>query len=328
MSKKKASLSVSEDLSDVFTSVQRESFTAPETKQNGITVNQALMIIVRQMKASGKRPRTISDYETYVNQLINYTGIMYVADVGVNTIYEWLSKMEVSNQTKLTRLKCIKAFLGKCFDNGWVEAPFWKQIKIKADIPVKEGAVDRDIELLLSLLDLGDFVQLRDATAVMVLYKTGIRISTLSALEERHVDLEDQLLKLDGGVLKNHEQLFLPFNDTLKRLFTVLIKQNDLVRREYGVHNSLIFITSRGTQISTSQSHNNIQKQLHKYSKKFGIKNLNPHALRRGYAKNLLKRGVDVATISRALGHSGLDVTTRYLHLDKEEIVDKLRGYV
>ncbi|MED2922910.1 hypothetical protein P4324_12760 [Bacillus thuringiensis] len=53
--------------------------------------------------------------------------------------------MNVSNQTKLTRLKCLKAFLGRCHDNGWIDINFCLNVKIKVDMPVKKGATDREI---------------------------------------------------------------------------------------------------------------------------------------------------------------------------------------
>lgn len=114
------------------------------------------------------------------------------------------------------------------------------------------------------------------------MYKTGIRINTIVHLENRHIDFSEKLLRLDGAIMKNHDQLLLPFDDTLHRMLSVVIKQNNAIRREYGVQNNYVFITKQGGVISNSPTHNNIQKRLNKYSKEFGLRNINPHALRRG----------------------------------------------
>ena len=326
MPKKKSSLIVNEDLSDLFIKSSVENIAKKDS--SSFTIEQALKTVIRQMKAIGLRERTINDYEYYVNHFIQVTGIRAIEDVSADHVYDWLASMDVSNQTKLTRLKCLKAFLSRCRDNGWIDTKFWKQIRIKVDSPVKPGAAERDIMLLLSLLDLNDFVQLRDATAVLLLFQTGIRINTLSQLEEQHFDLDNQTLRIGGGLLKNHEQIHLPFDDKLKRLLEVLISQNEIVRRENKVKNKFVFITRYGDKVKNSQSHNNIQKRLNKYSKEFGIKNINPHAIRRGFARRLLDKNANIALISKALGHSDLDVTTRYLHLDKEEVEKSLRQYL
>jgi len=205
---------------------------------------------------------------------------------------------------------------------------FWKTINIKVDQKVKDCATEHDVNVLLSLLDLGNFIHLRDAVAVLVMFKTGIRINTLVQLEERHIDLNNNVLNLEGSIMKNHQQIKLPFDDFLKKLLEVLIKQNAIIRTEYGKKNSLIFITKYGDVISTSPTHNNIQKRLNKYSRMYGLKNINPHALRRGFAKTLLNKGANVAVISKALGHSDISVTTKYLHLDIDEVVNNLRSYL
>lgn len=335
MTKKKSSLTVNADFSNLFNDeasdkpasiANRNHHSNPTAAK--FPLNKALNVVIRQMESVGLRERTINDYRYYVNHFRDVTNIEYLNDIRAEDIYDWLASMDVSNQTKLTRLKCLKAFLTRCFDNGWIDAKFWNTIRIKVDSPIKPGASERDIMLLLSLLDLNDFVQLRDATAVLLLFQTGIRLNTLSQLEERHIDMDALTLRIDGGIVKNHQQIHLPFDDKLSRMLDVLMRQNALIRRENKTKNNYVFITQNGRPITTSQSHNNIQKRLSKYAKEFGLKNINPHAIRRGFARRLLDRGANIALISKALGHSDLDVTTRYLHLDKEEVLKSLRDYL
>ncbi|WP_081112875.1 tyrosine-type recombinase/integrase [Peribacillus simplex] len=335
MTKRKGILDVEIDVKKLLDELPTPRSNAPkiEDKQlilssDTILITNALDVITRQMKVSGNRSRTISDYTLHVKHFRSITKVQYVSEITANTIYQWLDSMKVSNQTKLTRLKCLKAFLSRCFDNRWIEMKFWNMINIKVDQKVKEGATEHEVNVLLSLLDLGNFIQLRDAVAVLVMFKTGIRINTLVQLEERHIDLKNNVMNLEGSIMKNHRQIKLPFDDFLKKLLEVLIKQNAVIRGEYEKKNTLLFITKYGDVISTSPTHNNIQKRLNKYSKMYGLKNINPHALRRGFAKSLLDKGANVAVISKALGHSDLSVTTKYLYLDVDEVANNLRSYL
>ncbi len=337
MTKRKGVLDVDIDVRKLIEELPSGSTAPPasvkgikqmEVFEEAILISNALDMITRQMRVSGHRGRTISDYNHHVNHFQSITKAKYVSDITANHVYCWLDSMNVSNQTKLTRLKCLKAFLSRCFDNRWIEIRFWKTINVKVDQQVKEGATERDINILLSVLDLNDFVQLRDATAVLMMFKTGIRINTLGQLEERHIDFQNSILNLEGKLMKNHQQIKLPFDELLKKLLEVLIKQNEVIRKEYGKENRSLFITKFGDVVSTSQTHNNIQKRLNKYSKLYGLKNINPHALRRGFAKSLLEKGANVAVISKALGHSDISVTTKYLHLDIEEVANNLRSYL
>lgn len=334
MTKRKGIFEVNVDVRKILEGSSTTSKEAPKViKQTNvlsrsILISDALDVITRQMKVSGNRSRTINDYVLHVEHFQSITNVQLVTDITSDAIYSWLDSMSVSNQTKLTRLKCLKAFLSRCFDNRWIEMKFWKSINIKVDQKVKEGATDHEINVLLSVLDLGNFIQLRDAVAVLLMYKTGIRINTLVQLEECHIDFRNSLLNLDGSIMKNHQQIKLPLNDFLKELLQVLIKQNAVIRREYAKNNNLLFITKYGDVISTSPTHNNIQKRLNKYAKMYELKNINPHALRRGFAKSLLDKGANVAVISKALGHSDISVTTKYLHLDVDEAVNNLRSYL
>lgn len=319
MTKKKDIYTIYEDLNDLKNNIFKEK---PKS------IEDALGLVVKQMGISGNRPRTISDYETHVTKFMKVTGIRALSEIDAQSIYYWLSKMDVSNQTRLTRLKCFKAFLKRCYDNGWIKENFWSLIKVKVDSKIKEGTTEKEMNLLLSHLDFKDFVQLRDGTAALLMYRTGIRLNTLTLLQEKHIDFDVNMLKLDGSIMKNHDQLLLPFDDALHRLLTVLIKQNNKIRMENKKQNRLVFITRDGNSVSDNKTNNIIPKKLKRYSEKYGIKNIRPHDLRRGFAKNLYNKGANIALISRALGHSHISVTTSYLHLDKDEVAKGLEKYM
>lgn len=136
------------------------------------------------------------------------------------------------------------------------------------DKKVKKGTKPNDIQVLLTLIDTSIFTGLRDATAILTMYKTGIRINTLGQLEERHIDFENKLLILDGSILKNHQVLKLPIDEQLMRLYKVSIKQNRKIRAHYKQSNTNIFVSYKGTTLNSKSTNNAISKQLTKYSKK------------------------------------------------------------
>ncbi|WP_312128264.1 tyrosine-type recombinase/integrase [Lysinibacillus capsici] len=329
MSKKRNGLIVSTDLNGIFSVEGNENPTVVNPK-SALSIEKALEIIVKQMRASGLRERTINDYETYVNDFVRKTDVEYLLAIDADAIYEWLGQMKVKDTTKRVRLKCFCAFLGKCFNNGWLNDMFWRNINIRVNEPIKLGATEDDVFNVLRQLDLSNFIELRDAAAILTMYQTGIRLATLSALEERHVDLENRLLRIDGALLKNRKVILLPFDMRLQKIFEVLFNQNLIIREEKGIENNFVFLTHQGKGIVNDESpkSNAIAKRLNYYKRKYGIENINPHALRRGFAKDIYKRSNgDLALVSKALGHSDFAVTARYLHLDPEEVADKLREF-
>ncbi|MCW1929247.1 tyrosine-type recombinase/integrase [Bhargavaea beijingensis] len=293
-----------------------------------ITVDQALDIVERQMRAEGRRPRTILEYRKYVTDYAIKTRISRLQDVSAASIYEWLSSMKVSASTRLIRLKCLRAFLERCNTNGWLPEPFWRNIRIKADTPVKQATNARDINRVLAMIDLTDFVGLRDAAAILTLYETGIRLGTLGQLTEDCVDFERRMLRIPGAMVKNHDALHLPFSDTLAKLYNALIRHNAVIRDANNVKNEYLFISRRGNCTQTGPTNSSIAKRLNIYRKQFGIKTLSAHSLRRAFATRLLQGGENIAVISRALGHSDLSVTSRYLDLSAQEVAEALRKHL
>ncbi|WP_367281340.1 tyrosine-type recombinase/integrase [Planococcus shenhongbingii] len=178
------------------------------------------------------------------------------------------------------------------------------------------------------MLDTSTFIGLRDALAILTLFKTGIRIKTLGDLKENNVDFQNKVLNLEGSIMKNHNYLKLPLDDQLIELYKVLIEQNNKIRTYYKQENDFLFITMKGKSINGKSTNNAISKQLHKYARRYDLPNINAHAIRRTYAKNLYERGANVALISKALGHSDLAVTTQYLDLEVNEVAQHLREFL
>ncbi|WP_317913585.1 site-specific integrase [Carnobacterium maltaromaticum] len=297
-------------------------------KREDIEIKKALEIVVKQMRNNGNRERTINDYVYYVLDYIKKTKTYYVSDINLTSIYEWFETMEVTNSTKKIRYKSLSAVLGRFYDNGWLEKKFWKSINIKVDEKIKQPAKWEDIELLLGMLDFNNFFQLRDACAILLMWQTGIRIRTLSYLEEKDIDFENKVLLLNGEIMKNHKFSKLPLSEELLNMIEVLIQQNKIIRKRMKQRNKLVFITQKGDTIQKYDNTNAIRKRLTKYALDYNLKNINPHSIRRGYALNLLKKGASVVLISKALSHSDIAVTTKYLYLDTEETLDELRTYL
>ena len=128
--------------------------------------------------------------------------------------------------------------------------------------------------------------------------------------------------------MKNHDILKLPIPDELAVYLKRLIQQNNIIRKHYKKRNKLIFIGKFGDTLDIGIRPSAITKRLSYYSKKYGLTDINAHAIRRLYSINLRKKGADVVLISKALSHKSLSVTTRYLGISSEEVVNSLREYL
>ena len=298
-------------------------------KHNSLKVNHALKILNQQWKINGVRERTISSYNYTFDKFVEFTDVEYLHEIDSDKIYAYLGSFEnVKDITIQTRLKQLKAILNRCHDNGWIQTKFWNHIKVRVNTELKEAADEKEIELLLSLLDKTRYSGFRDSIAIMLMYSTGIRIKTLGLLEEKHIDFKNKMLVMDGAILKSHRAQLLPLTDELCILLQELINQNNIVRKRYKKKNNYIFLSNLGTPVcKTVSTANTISKNLWVYNKQWGL-NVTAHGLRRRYAQNLLKRGADINLVSAALNHNDLTSTTKYLGLSIENVAQNLRDYL
>jgi len=206
-----------------------------QIKRNGkIPISNALLIIQEQLKITGIRKVTAYEFIHTIKRFTNDMELEFVEDITLEVLLEWLSKLgDISNVTKNSRLRVIKAVLNRMYDNGWFEKNWWKPLKIKTDEKIKPPADEQQLAILLSLLDMSNFIQFRDAVAILTMYHCGLRVATLIRLEEKHIDFETNTLLLTGDIMKNHEILKLTIPDELAVYFKRLIQQNNVIRKYF-----------------------------------------------------------------------------------------------
>lgn len=296
-----------------------------ETSDRRMTVNEAWQLIEEQSKAEGRRPVTIRDYRYYFWKYVEFNDFHFVDQFNRDSIYKWLNGMDVQTSTKRIRLKCLKACLGRLYSAGKLEEQFYKTMVIKVDEETKEGLAEEELEKLLACLDFSDWFQLRDACAILLIWQTGIRNATLCQLKMTDIDFKEQLLICPGSIMKNHRKLVLPLPDNLTDLLEILVEHNREIIKEMHFDTDLIFFSRTGRGWLKENGNSEFCKRLLLYKKEFGIKNLTAHSIRRGFAKRLLNEGVSVPVISKALGHSDLSTTTKYLNISEAELINELR---
>lgn len=136
-----------------------------------------------------------------------------------------------------------------------------------------------------------------DRGLVDLLYHSGLRIS--EALDLRASDITADRISVRCG--KGGRARVVALSATYGHL--------ELWLAERGARGEeFIFVTKTGRRLSTSH----VRRLLSRLAEKTGV-DCNPHAFRHGHAMAMYAKGIDLATISRQLGHAGLVTTQIYL---------------
>lgn len=277
--------------------------------------------LVPIMKFKGLRPRTIQDYRDEIIRFEKYTGVNQVIHLSKNSIIDYVSYGDVSQLTRNNRLKRMKAILNYMKKENLIQTnDWWSELRMKVDEKVKEGATQADIDAYLKVIDFNTYVGVRDALALLLMWETGLRVGTVTQLTESMIDFEANLIRFPGYTLKNGRNHVVPINSRVKSLLNIIIEENKILKAETGKETDYVFLTIEGNDcIGEGGKNSPLAKSISKRARKHGLDKIRAHNLRRGFANNLRAHGVDIATISKALGHQDLSTTTRYLYVDEDE---------
>lgn len=142
----------------------------------------------------------------------------------------------------------------------------------------------------------------RGAAKFMIglLATTGIRLQEMLNLRWQDINFEENSLKIEGKGGKGR---------IVYTTEEVLAEAKGAVKYAYP-DNPVFFIGQR-------QARYIIWEALKPYT---SAAQLSPHAIRHSYATELAKRGLNVATISKALGHKSIKTTQKYIDMTQVDV--------
>jgi site-specific recombinase XerD len=163
---------------------------------------------------------------------------------------------------------------------------------------------------------------IRNRALIALLYRTGLRINKALNLYPKDLELTDGSVRVLQG--KGGKARTVGMDPGA---FAIVERWLDARKRLGLSGHCRLFSTLRGQPIATAY----IRVLLKRLAAKAGInKRVHAHGLRHTHASQLRAEGVDIAIISRQLGHTSISTTARYLdHLAPRAVIEtmRLRGW-
>ncbi len=176
-----------------------------------------------------------------------------------------------------------------------------------------QRAIEKDLQLAKLRYPRRYVTRRRDASLILFLLHTGLRLSEVVALELGDVQISDR----KGSVLvrrgKGNKQRNVPLNSEARKALQEWLD----VRPECS--NPFIWVAVEG-QSEDGISGRAVQRVLHRYAQDAGLSELTPHVLRHSFAKNLANNNVGLEKIAALLGHSSLNTTRIYVTPDARDL--------
>jgi len=179
------------------------------------------------------------------------------------------------------------------------------------------------IEAMLGLLDglpSETVLEKRNKAMLELLYCTGMRISELLNLTTHDLNFGEQVILVRG---KGSKQRFVPFVDSVASLLQAYLGQLRPALLQFQ-QSDVLFLNNRGQKLSRM----GFWKILRKITLEAGIKQeITPHTFRHSFATHLLEGGVNLRIVQVLLGHSSLNTTQIYTHVDTRYLIETHRLY-
>lgn len=178
------------------------------------------------------------------------------------------------------------------------------ECKMKKRYPA-EVLTRREIEALLEACGREKWTDRRNYALIVLLWRTGLRISEALALRPCDVDLDR------GSIRVLHGKGGQARTVGIDRIGLEAIQGWMQEHRSMGyTSGEMLFVTRSGLPMSQGY----LRRKLPELAQAAGIyKRVHAHGLRHTHASELRAEGVDVAVIKRQLGHRSLLTTIEYL---------------
>ncbi|MGI5853680.1 MAG: site-specific tyrosine recombinase XerD [Bacillota bacterium] len=171
----------------------------------------------------------------------------------------------------------------------------------------------KEVSMLLSIPDLTTTAGLRDKAMLEMLYATGLRVSELTGLDCKDVDIEFGYVKCLG---KGSKERIVPLGSVAIRVLKDYLQRGrpELVS---GAKCDAIFLNHHGQRLTRQ----GFWKIIKKYADSLGTdKTITPHTLRHSFATHLLENGADLRAVQEMLGHADISTTQIYTHLTRSRL--------
>ena len=159
-----------------------------------------------------------------------------------------------------------------------------------------------------------DYQGFRDRMMLLTFYTTGIRLSELTGLNDRDVDLDQMQLKVTG---KRNKQRIIPYGDEYGDSLRRYLAIRDAFAQQFGSDRSLFLDERNGQRISPAKVRNLVKKYLSMVTTQ---QRNSPHVLRHTFATAMLNHQADLQSVKELLGHESLSTTEIYTHTTFEQL--------
>ena len=263
-----------------------------------------------------------NDIESFAMHCSNAYGLHNLSKVHYPMLRDYvivLSKRGLTMRSinrKCSALKSLYAYFQKI---GIIEVhPFAQHKAIKAKKAFIIPFSVAELNTVLEQIDRSDFPGLRDATAIELLYSTGIRQAELIGFKTSDIDWAQGQMRVLG---KRNKERLVPIIPALAATLKHYVTQRNTWPGTSA--HSFLLVTNKGNKSYPAFVYRLIKTYFKGVSNKICT---SPHVLRHSFATHMIDAGADINVVKEILGHESLAATQEYTKVQLPKVQDAYRA--
>jgi site-specific recombinase XerD len=243
----------------------------------------------------GVSPRTVEWY----HESFKWLGLENPSKDDLTDFVVRMRQKGLSAASCNNRIRAVNAYL------KWAGSPLGIP-KLKEELkPVPIYSVP-SISKILAFKPSGN--QKRTHTLMLLIFDCGLRVSECIGLKVEDLDFDNLLIGVKG---KGNKHRLVPMSQELRKV---------LWKFSAG-RTGLVFCTPEGRPLMRS----NVLRDVKRFCKRIGAEfpRRTVHAARHTMATDYIRQGGNVVKLQRILGHSSIQTTMRYVHLQGADLIEE-----
>ena len=272
-----------------------------------------------------KSPKTVEQYRRHLFYFQKYIWEKKeVESLNLETI-EWFrsslykNKKDISIKTANAYMITLRSFFKYLEKTGIKSVSPTSIDLIKQEQRMVEFLTEEELEKLFQTPDPHTLIWSRDLAIMECIYSTGLRISELTNLDKRDINLETHEFAVRGKWRKIRVVYLTEKSANLIQNY--LEKRTDTYSPLFIRHNFDKENIANLDDESVRLSRFFITTMIKQSAFKAGIlKDISAHTLRHSFATTLLNNGADIRSIQEMLGHASITTTQVYTHVTNPKL--------
>lgn len=273
----------------------------------------------------GRSARTIRNYDFYLTRFADWAKHPAPSKINqdmiskyrlyLNRNVEGREEVNLKKSTQNYHLIALRSFL-KFLSKRDIKTMLADKIELAKVGTRKIEFLEEDElrRMLNATKDAKGLIGKRDRAVLEMLFSTGLRVSELSELKIKEINLKRGEFTVRGKGSK-HRLVFLSDN-ARDAVAEYLEKRMDTSPYLFVSHDR-----AKKQRDILPLSPRSIQRLVERYATAAGItKKITPHTLRHTFATDLLRNGADIRSVQSMLGHESITTTQIYTHVTDKEL--------